>query len=390
MRIVTISNYINHHQIPLAEAFLSIKGVEYTFVATTPFNQKRAAMGYKDENNSLDYVKRAYEDKNQEKIARSLNLEADIVIVGSAPDSYMRERLNKGRIVFHSSERYFKKGINLFTFPRSFASALKHLRPYQNKPLYYLCSSAYTPIDVNFFTKFKNRCFKWGYFTEVEETKVSELNQNRRHEKPVILWAGRFLDWKHPEVAILVARRLNDLGYSFEMRIIGGGDLDQRLRSMVHDFNLQDIVKFMGFLPPKEVKENMIESDIFLFTSDFNEGWGAVLNESMSSGCAVVASHAIGAAPFLIRDGENGFLYENGNIDHLFERVKTLMDAPDLRTEMGIHAYKDMFELWCPQVAAERLIELSNAIRNGSDSQSLFLSGPCSKANIIKNNWYSR
>ena len=36
------------------------------------------------------------------------------------------------------------------------------------------------------------------------------------------------------------------------------------------------------------------------------EGWGAVVNEAMNSGCAVVADHMIGAAPWLIRQGENG------------------------------------------------------------------------------------
>lgn len=47
-----------------------------------------------------------------------------------------------------------------------------------------------------------------------------------------------------------------------------------------------------------EVRSYMEKADIYLFTSDFNEGWGAVLNESMNSGCAVVASHAIGSVPF--------------------------------------------------------------------------------------------
>ena len=49
----------------------------------------------------------------------------------------------------------------------------------------------------------------------------------------------------------------------------------------------------------------MEKSEIFLFTSDKGEGWGAVLNESMNSACAVVASHAIGSVPFLLKDGEN-------------------------------------------------------------------------------------
>lgn len=57
------SNYLNHHQIPLAEAFGKIPGVEYIFAATMPFDTNRAKMGYKDENNRHDFVLRTYESK---------------------------------------------------------------------------------------------------------------------------------------------------------------------------------------------------------------------------------------------------------------------------------------------------------------------------------------
>ncbi len=52
----------------------------------------------------------------------------------------------------------------------------------------------------------------------------------------------------------------------------------------------------LGAMSPDKVRAYMERADVFLFTSDFNEGWGAVLNESMNSGCAVVASHAMVSA----------------------------------------------------------------------------------------------
>lgn len=56
----------------------------------------------------------------------------------------------------------------------------------------------------------------------------------------------------------------------------------------------------------RKVREHMEDADIFLFTSDYNGGRGAVLNESMNSGCMVAASHAIGSVPFLLEDGKRG------------------------------------------------------------------------------------
>ena len=61
----------------------------------------------------------------------------------------------------------------------------------------------------------------------------------------------------------------------------------------------------------------MEKSSIYLFTSNFDEGWGAVLNESMNSACAVISSHAAGATPFLISHNINGLLYTSGDVDEL-------------------------------------------------------------------------
>ena len=387
MKVTFFSNYLNHHQLPLAKAFLGIPGIEYTFVATTPFNTERAAMGYKDVNKEYDFVVRAYESNDLEKKAHELALQSDIVIVGSAPDSYMSERLRTGKTTFHSSERYYKNGLNLKTIPRYLASSMKHLWPYQNKPLYFLCSSAYTAWDVNRFSSFKKRCFKWGYFTEVKELEIDQIHKHRSHVKPIILWAGRFIRWKHPDDAIRIARYLHLSGYDFELRLIGGGALEDQLRAMVNEYSIQNKVTFLGFQPPEKVRKNMEEADIYLCTSDFTEGWGAVLNESMSSGCAVVASHAIGAAPYLIQDGVNGFLYRYGNEHQLFDRVKTLMDHPEIRERMGVKAYENISRLWCPEIAAQRLIQLATNIDKGQLQE--FDNGPCSKAEILKNGWYS-
>ena len=390
MDVVLFSNYINHHQLPLAQALNSLHGVNYTFVATTPFNISRAQMGYKDENKLFDFVLRTYEDEKQQEKAKFLATNADIVLVGSAPDYYMEERLKAGRITFHVSERYFKKGLSISTFPRYFASAMKHIRPYQSMPLYYLCSSAYTAKDVCTFANFKDRCFKWAYFTEVFASSDESISEKRKvNEVPVILWAGRFLSWKHPDAAIRVASKLKQQGYSFRLDLIGGGELEKELKELTNKLNADDVVRFLGFLPPEQVRTHMEDADVYLFTSDFNEGWGAVLNEAMSCGCAVIASHACGASPYLVKDGENGFLYKDGDETQLLEKVIAVITDRNLRKRVGLQAYRDMVELWSPKVAAERLIQLNDAILHDS-AETLYSEGPCSPAPILNNGWYNR
>lgn len=97
---------------------------------------------------------------------------------------------------------------------------------------------------------------------------------------------------------------------------------------------------------PNEVRKYMEKANIFLFTSNYEEGWGAVLNEAMNSGCAVVASHAIGSVPFLINDGVNGYIYKNGNKKELCKLVEMLALSKELREKIGVEAYKTLYNTW--------------------------------------------
>ena len=133
----------------------------------------------------------------------------------------------------------------------------------------------------------------------------------------------------------------------------------------------------------------MENSGIFLTTSDFKEGWGAVLNESMNSACAVVASHAVGSAPCLVKDKYNGLIYESGNVNELFSKIKYLLDNTDEQVRLGKAAYKTICDEWNAEIAAKRLIILINNILEGNKSPDLYAEGPCSKSSILKNDWYS-
>ena len=252
-----------------------------------------------------------------------------------------------------------------------------------------LCASAYTSADYNKLFAYKNKCYKWGYFPPFIHQDLDELFRlkNSSDSKVSLLWAGRLIDWKHPELAVYVAAELKKLGYEFELNIIGSGELENELAQMIENNRLGDAVHMLGSTPPENVRKYMEYSDIFLFTSDFNEGWGAVLNEAMNSGCAVVACHAIGSVPFLIKDGQNGLIYRNGDKRQLFSAVRYLMDQPEFRKSLGVNAYNTLAALWNADEAAVRFLQLSKSLlTNGTPP--IFDDGPCSAAPIISNHWY--
>ncbi|MBQ9082433.1 MAG: glycosyltransferase, partial [Clostridia bacterium] len=242
-----------------------------------------------------------------------------------------------------------------------------------------------TAADYNLHGAFLGKSSKWGYFPETKHYDIDVLMAQKRPTR--ILWCGRFLDWKHPEQAIAVAARLKAAGYAFELELIGSGALEQTLRQQIADGGLSDCVRLTGALSPDEVRTRMETAGIYLFTSDFHEGWGAVLNEAMNSGCAVAASHAIGAVPFLVKPGENGQIYRSGDTDALYRKVKFLLDHPETQQMLGRNAYDTIVRLWNAETAAERLLRLTEELRKHGRCD-LYTDGPCSRAPFLKNNWF--
>lgn len=384
MKIVFISNFMNHHQLPFSKALIDM-GIEYIFIATESIPQERVNMGYEDMNHEFGFVICAYENHENYKKAIEACFSADVVIIGSAPDVYIKERLKKNKLTFRYSERIYKNK------PPIYQILLRAIKYYWQwgrfKNVYMLCASAYTAADYAKTRTFLNKTYKWGYFPEVKKyDDIDDLIQKKATNS--LLWVGRFIDWKCPEKAIEVARRLKQDGYEFTFNIIGTGYLNEELEKLVKDYELQNHVSLLGSMSPEKVREYMEQSEIFLFTSDRQEGWGAVLNESMNSACAVVASHAIGSVPFLVKDGENGFIYKDSDTDDLYNKVKFLLDNPEKRKVMGAKAYETLITQWNAENAAKRFIELANVIISGNKRPDIFADGVCSKAHLLKDNWY--
>lgn len=374
MKIVFVSNFFNHHQKPFCDALYSKLGEDFQFVATMPVPRARQALGYGTEESH--YVVAAYAAASPQEAAQKLVDEADVVIAGAAPESMLRRRIRAGKLVFRYHERPLKEGSSWIKYiPRL---VKWHLRSPMTKPIYMLCASAYTAPDYAKFGLFRNRCYKWGYFPETKLYEDFDALMDQK-EPASILWVARFLQLKHPEHVIEVARRLRQDGYQFTLTMIGMGPMEQQLRTQIAEYGLSDCVDLPGSMKPEEVRIRMEKAGIFLFTSDRNEGWGAVLNESMNSGCAVVASDAIGSVPYLIRDGQNGLTYAPGDVDGLYEQAKYLLDHPAEQRRLGTAAYRTITESWNAETAAERFLELSRRILAGEKRPDLYEDGPGSR-----------
>lgn len=382
MKITFVSNFLNHHQLPFCKEMYERNGKDFKFIATERIPDDRLKLGYDDMNNIYPFVIRSYDSADAMKNCINLCYNSDAVIIGSAPDVFIHHRLKDNKLTFRYSERIFKDGVHKIWHPNILYYLFKNHTIYKNKKLYMLCSSAYTAFDFSLINAYRNKCYKWGYFPEVVQYKIKNIIEKKEKNDCVnILWVGRLIDWKHPEKAIMVANELKKKKVNFKLHIIGTGPLEKKLLNMIDNLGLVNEVVMTGAVNNKDVRTYMLNANIFLFTSDYNEGWGAVLNEAMNSGCAVIASHAIGSVPYLIKNNFNGLVYKNNNINDLYNSCFKLISNQQLRIELGENAYNTLNSTWNAKVAADRLEKLVNSIINKNEF--ICEDGPCSKAECI-------
>lgn len=374
--VVFVSNYYNHHQQSLAEALYQRTGGRFYLIETSAIPPQRLKLGWGREEKP-PYVIPC------DQRAQALIQQAEVALIGSAPASILRRRIRTGKLTFRYTERPLKRGAQWWHYPRRWLSW--RLAGYGKANVYALCASAYAAADYDRFGLYRGRCYRWGYFPPVGGDRQGDMGDRTENS---LLWVGRLLPWKHPDAALRLARRLKTAGYPFQLTMIGTGQMEAQLQKMIQNWGLEDCVRLLGARPPEQVRHHMEQSQIFLFTSDRNEGWGAVLNEAMDAGCAVVASCAIGAVPFLMKDGENGLIYQDGDEEDLYSKVCRLLKNGDICREYGQKARQTTTQLWNGQVAADRLLTLTRALNAGEASPALYETGPCSPAPILRDNWY--
>lgn len=363
--------------------------VAFTFVATEQISQDRLEMGYADMNKAYGFVLRTYEGGNALREAEDLARNCDVMIFGSAPISYLKSRMSLNKLTFYFTERVLRKGYWRRFIPTTYKKILDGYVRYKDQPLYILGASAYTSYDLKLCGFNAKKCFKWGYFPEIEQNEIETLlKKKRNNEKVEILYAGRLLQLKNvldtvKALRLLVQQKITN----FHFTIVGDGEQKPAIEAYIKKHALHDYVSILPFVPAEQVREYMDQANVYVFGSNFFEGWGAVVNEAMNSACAMVVSHSVGAAPYLIDHGKNGLIYECSNITQLAECLSRLITNPAYREKLATEAHLTITNEWAPSIAAERVVKLAKALMEDFENVNIYKSGVCSLAKPIKNNW---
>ena len=380
MKICMISNFINHHQIPFSEALFEQLGKDYTFIQTEPMEEERIKMGWGIDASAIPYVKFLYREE-VECIKQIDN--CDLLLVGwMEREDLIKNRLNNNKLTIRISERLYREGQYKAISPRGLVRKYMDHTKYRKNNVFLLCAGAYVASDFHIVHAYKNKMYRFGYFPATRIYEGDSLFQKKPGMDIIqIVWAGRFMKLKHPEFVIKLAKDLKNKGYQFHIHMIGSGDLEKEIKEGIKQNKLDKDITLYGFLKPEEVRNIMEKCHIHLFTSNYLEGWGAVVNEGMNSGLAEVVNSEVGCAPYLIQDGVNGLIYKEGDYLDFVRCVTYLLDNRDKITQIGKNAYQTITEEWNAAHAAKELLRFYNNFIEGHIKPPT--SGPFSIAPVI-------
>lgn len=114
--------------------------------------------------------------------------------------------------------------------------------------------------------------------------------------------------------------------------LAGDGEIEQ-VRQFVTDNTLADLIEVPGWILSEQKEKYLRTSDILILPS-YNEQMPMSILEAMGYGYPIIATHIAGI-PDMVKQGENGFLFEPGDIDAMTQALKNLCENAALRDKMG-------------------------------------------------------
>ena len=163
--------------------------------------------------------------------------------------------------------------------------------------------------------------FNLPYFTDIDIFKPIE--KEREKKEIVFLSSGRLTNKRKGFDLALEALGMLNIKYpavKFSYHIAGTGPDYKLLVEQCKKYNIEELVKFVGWLDLDDLIGFYEKGDYFLHPARY-EPYGVAVIEAMASGLIVVGSDVTGAVIDRVQDGVNGFIHKDNNVENLFLKL---------------------------------------------------------------------
>jgi glycosyltransferase involved in cell wall biosynthesis len=153
--------------------------------------------------------------------------------------------------------------------------------------------------------------------------------------RPVLLFAAKLIERKRPHQLVEAFAKVHADPALRRPYLLFAGDGPQRKPLEEAAKRLAPgAVRFLGFQRQTELPRCYDLCDAFVLPSG-QEAWGLVVNEVMCAGRAVIASDSVGAAPDLVRSGENGAVFRTDDVHDLARAIRHVVEDAQRLAAMG-------------------------------------------------------
>ena len=166
----------------------------------------------------------------------------------------------------------------------------------------------------------------------IQAKEKADLNQK------TIVSAGRFEYQKGFDLLIQIWEKVEKKNQDWVLKIYGDGSLKNELEKMIVEKNLHNIY-LCGYAD--NIEKVYSEASVFALSSRY-EGFGLVLLEAQATGLPCISFNCKEGPREIIKNGVNGFLIEEGNLDAYAEGLLKLMEDIELRKKFAEEAGNDL------------------------------------------------
>ena len=247
-------------------------------------------------------------------------------------------KMNKVDII-HCNDRFSTNLAGIIAGKIMGKKVIVHQRQYENKlPYFYILWSSKVDIYFAISTSVKENLM---YELNISEQRIEvlhnwvsdkpkcELLNTDAEVKKKLLWVGRIVPWKGTRLLIDIAEKIINTNLEVSKIIIYGEpdsttvDYYQEVKNKISNKKFDHFFEFRGYKSFSEIDPN--EFLAYIHTSLKPEPFGRTIIEAMNKGIPVFATN-LGGVLDIIRDNENGFLYDSQKLDMLVNKIKLITD----------------------------------------------------------------
>ena len=193
-------------------------------------------------------------------------------------------------------------------------------------------------------------CVVIGNPVELSLFRTGEPAHRPRH----LVFVGRLVSDKGCDLLLEALGRLAVRGIRPLLTIIGNGPERSKLDGLVASLNLENQVAFAGSPPSKTVAELLLQHNIMVVPSIYEESFGVVALEGAASGCVVLGSDGGGLQEAI---GPAGLTFKRGDAGDLAAKLEWLLNEP-VRVEPFRAAAPAHLAKHLPALVAKRYLEV--------------------------------